>query len=137
MSFVVDASMTTAWVVADEQNAESDRLAERAKREGAQVPDLFWHEMRNILLKIERRGRSISGWAEVALATLRRFPLSVLPQRSDAAVPGLARAHDLTAYDTAYLDLAIASGLALATLDRALASAAHACGVALLGPLTP
>jgi predicted nucleic acid-binding protein len=45
----------------------------------------------------------------------------------------LARRHKLTAYDAAYLELALREGLALATLDAALIQAAKAEGVELIG----
>ena len=41
----------------------------------------------------------------------------------------LARAHGLSSYDAAYLELALRRGLALATLDKKLKAAASAVGV--------
>ncbi|MGE0645822.1 MAG: type II toxin-antitoxin system VapC family toxin [Nitrospira sp.] len=41
----------------------------------------------------------------------------------------LALSHRLSAYDAAYLELAIRKNLALATMDRALLQAARAAGV--------
>ena len=137
MPFVVDASIATAWVVADEQTAETEGILVQARREGTRVPDLFWHEMRNILLKTERQGRITSGSAEMSIAILRRLPISVEVPGSDVAILDLARTHHLSTYDASCLALAIETRLHLATLDRALAAAARACGVALLGPLTP
>jgi predicted nucleic acid-binding protein len=49
----------------------------------------------------------------------------------------LARAQELSAYDAAYLHVAITHGLPLATLDEALRRAAAACGVALVGSARP
>jgi predicted nucleic acid-binding protein len=45
----------------------------------------------------------------------------------------LARRHKLSAFDAAYLELALRTGLALATLDASLAKAAAAGGVAIFG----
>ena len=45
----------------------------------------------------------------------------------------LAREHELTAYDAAYLELAMRLGLPLATGDRKLRTAARRVGVGLLG----
>lgn len=47
-----------------------------------------------------------------------------------AAVMDLARAYELSAYDAAYLELALRLGLPLATLDVRLRSAAERAGVA-------
>jgi predicted nucleic acid-binding protein len=44
----------------------------------------------------------------------------------------LARAHDLSAYDAAYLELARREGLPLATEDAPLRAAAERVGVALV-----
>ena len=41
---------------------------------------------------------------------------------------GLARAHDLSTYDAAYLELALRQGLPLATLDEPLRDALRAVG---------
>lgn len=136
MPFVVDASLAVAWVVADERNSAAEVLLKRVKVDGGRVPDLFWHEMRNLLLKIERRGRSPRGAAEIAVFTLRRLPIAVLINRDDASILDLAQTHKLTAYDAAYLDLAIGFGLPLATADRQLADAAGKAGVPVLGPYT-
>ena len=45
----------------------------------------------------------------------------------------LARRHRLTAYDAAYLELALGEASPLATLDEALASAARAEGLSVIG----
>jgi predicted nucleic acid-binding protein len=51
----------------------------------------------------------------------------------EGALLELARRHQLTVYDAAYLELAQRKNFSLATLDRALASAARAEGVSLIG----
>jgi predicted nucleic acid-binding protein len=48
------------------------------------------------------------------------------------AVLDLARTHGLTAYDAAYLELAMREGLPLATQDDALRSAAEQAGASLM-----
>jgi predicted nucleic acid-binding protein len=50
---------------------------------------------------------------------LEQFPTGVVFDR----IQKLSRAHNLTPYDAAYLDLALDSGLPLATLDEDLAKA--------------
>ena len=54
------------------------------------------------------------------------------PHPLDVDVFALARKHAMTFYDAAYLELARRAGLALATLDSKLASAARAEDVALV-----
>lgn len=45
----------------------------------------------------------------------------------------LARAHNLTAYDASYLELALRRGLPLASQDRRFRDAARRIGIALVG----
>jgi predicted nucleic acid-binding protein len=49
----------------------------------------------------------------------------------------LADRHGLSAYDAAFLDLALVEGAALATLDRDLARAGVAEGLTVLSPYAP
>jgi hypothetical protein len=51
----------------------------------------------------------------------------------EVTVISLARRHRLTVYDAAYLELTLREALPLATLHKALASAARAEGVSLIG----
>ena len=102
-----------------------DRLVE----DTAKVPDLFWHEWRNLLLTAELRGRLDRRHAEVALARLRLLRIVSLDDADDREVMALARSHRLTAYDASYLALAIREDCALASLDRRLNEAAAAEGV--------
>jgi predicted nucleic acid-binding protein len=50
--------------------------------------------------------------------------------RAWSDVLNLARAHNLSVYDAAYLELALRRGLPVATLDEGLKAAAKAVGVA-------
>ena len=137
MTFVIDASIAAAWVIADEQSEATDKLLDSVKQSRGHVPSLFWHEMRNVLLLVERRGRSVPGAAEMALRRLRRLPIRVTENSEDDEILVMARRHRLTAYDASYLDVAISLKLPLATADRRLAAAATSAGVAVLGPLAP
>lgn len=56
---------------------------------------------------------------------VRNLPLTDAGHGSDQAVLALAVKHALTAYDAAYLALALASDLPLATNDRRMAAAAR------------
>jgi predicted nucleic acid-binding protein len=82
----------------------------------------------------ERRGRTTPADAARFLAILGTFPINVDDEtatRAWADTMHLARAHTLSAYDAAYLELAIRLGLPLATLDDRLKAAATAVGVTL------
>ncbi len=132
MAFVPDASVAAAWVLPDEEAVLADLALDRLGNETAKVPDVFWHELRNLLLSAERRGRIDNRHADVSMARLRRLPIRCPGEADDRHVMALARDHRLTAYDASYLALAIREGCALASLDRRLTEAAAAEGVATL-----
>ncbi len=129
MAFVPDASVVAAWVLPDEEASLADLALDRLGEEPAKVPDVFWHELRNLLLSAERRGRIDRRHADASLARLRRLRIQPVHQADDIEVLALARTHRLTAYDASYLALAIREGCALATLDWRLKEAAAAEGV--------
>lgn len=133
-AFVVDASMAASWVLPDERSVPTDLLLDQVEADGGIAPSVFWHEVRNILLKVERRGRGQRVATEAALRKLRRLPLDIVDNRDDAVVLGLARDYSLSAYDASYLGIAILSGLPLATADRRLAAGTHASGVIVFSP---
>ena len=132
MAFVPDASVAAAWVLPDEEAVLADLALDRLGNDTAKVPDVFWHELRNLLLSAERRGRIDNRHADVSMARLRRLPIRCPGEADDRHVMALARDHRLTAYDASYLALAIREGCALASLDRRLTEAAAVEGVATL-----
>jgi predicted nucleic acid-binding protein len=80
----------------------------------------------------ERRQRSTEAQAARWLAYLGCLPIAVDVETNDRAwgdVLSLARAHRLSAYDAAYLELAHRRHLPLATMDDKLKAAASAVGV--------
>lgn len=133
MAFVIDASVAAAWLFADEVSAIADAAYHRLKTEDAIAPSLWWFEMRNLLLVNERRGRTDAAQTGRALALLGALPIRRLGETEDDQLLSLARRHGLTAYDAAYLELALRERAVLATLDKALARSAAAEGVGLVG----
>jgi predicted nucleic acid-binding protein len=135
MGLVLDASITLAWVFQEVEPAASE-AQERLRREEAVVPSLWWFEVRNGLVMSERRGLLTEQRTGRFLRDLSRTATIVDGIPDEVAVLTLARRRRLTAYDAAYLELAQRRGLPLATLDGALASAARAEGVSLVGHST-
>ena len=129
MAFVPDASVAAAWVLPDEEAAVADLALDRLGEETAKVPDVFWHELRNLLLSAERRRRIDVHHAEASMTRLRRLRIHRAEESDDREVMALVRVHRLTAYDASYLALAVREGCALASLDRRLNEAAAAEGV--------
>jgi Predicted nucleic acid-binding protein, contains PIN domain len=130
--FVVDASVVCSWVLPDEEQALSEVSLNRLQQFGATAPDLLWYEVRNVLAVSCRRKRISVEQAKEALAKLRRSDILTIPVNGDAAVLDLGSRYSLSAYDAAYLTLALERKLALATLDQRLAAAALQAGCPLL-----
>ena len=125
MSFVIDASIAAAWLLPDEENQTAERALSLLETDDAYVPDLFWHEMRNILIMAERRKRIGNDDVLACLMRLSRLPILTVASEDHLSIIRLASKHQLSAYDAAYLSLAIAQGAALVTADTRLRKAAQ------------
>lgn len=137
MTIVIDASIALAWCFEDEASDETDAVANRVIAEGGLVPSLFHLELANVLLQSERRGRITASEIAQRLDLIAQMPIETDPQTAGRAwndTLSLARAHQLTSYDAAYLELAARKGAKLATKDKALATAANQLGVTLIMP---
>lgn len=136
MNLVLDASVALSWCFEDEGGAMEMAVLRRLRDDEAVVPALWTLEVTNGLVTAERRGRLDAAGVLRASHLLLALPIVVEPvERSGAAsaVLPLARRHGLSAYDAAYLELALRRGIPLATADAALHRAARAEGVAVLG----
>lgn len=131
---VVDASVALAWCFEDEATESTDAVLERVAREGAIVPDLWRFEVADVLITAERRARITAADATRLHALLASLPVAPESAPSATAVlAAVARDYALTAYDAAYLELAMRHGADLATRDAALLKAAAAAGVTVVG----
>ena len=131
-SLVIDCSITMAWYFKDEANPYSNAVRAALASERAAVPALWPLEVANVLLMGERRKRSNQTKAAKWLRFLSALPIAVDTQTTERAfdrILGLARSHKLTAYDAAYLELAMRLGVPLAARDDALEKAAKTVGV--------
>jgi len=133
MPFVIDASAAGCWALKDEEDPAATAALLRLDRDEGLVPVIWWFELRNTLLVAERRGRISGADSGAFLFQLSQLPINVDRQPQESELLLLARRHRLTAYDAAYLELARRTALSLATLDAALARAARAEHVPLVG----
>jgi len=134
MRFVLDASVSLCWCFSDEQSALADRaFALLQGDEEAIVPALWWFEIRNGVTLGVRRKRVSEDEMTVFFARLSEMLIYIAPLPQTSAVFALAQRHRLSFYDAAYLELAQRENIALATLDQALARAAVAEDVPLIG----
>ena len=132
--FVLDCSVAMAWCFEDEADPYADGVLDRLVEESALVPPLWPLEIADVLIVAERRRKLRRSYSARFLELVGALPIEV-----DSATPdpshllAVAREHGLSAYDAAYLALAMREGIPRATRDRALGKAARRCGVSLLG----
>jgi predicted nucleic acid-binding protein len=127
---VVDASITAAWFLPDEATPATEAVLQATADRDVWVPALWLLEMGNLLLAAQRR-RRIDGAKRrelVQAASALRLRIDREPV-SLTTIDELASRHGLSAYDAAYLELALRRTLPLATVDIALTKAMVTEGV--------
>lgn len=130
--FVLDCSITMAWCFEDEADAYSDTVLEALLIGEALVPPVWPLEVANVLAVGERRKRLTPAQSMRFTELLQSLPIVVdadSVQRPVTDILSLARELVISAYDASYLDLAVRSGLPIATRDGGLGTAAARYGV--------
>ena len=140
MKCVLDASVTLTWLLKDagERNAAYafDVLRQiRAPGTEIHVPTTWGLEIANVIARLEAKGVLSEAQSEGFLEMLHAVPIAIDASTAARALSEtlqLARRYRLSSYDASYLELALRSGLPLATLAEALQKAAAKSGVKLL-----
>jgi predicted nucleic acid-binding protein len=135
LNFVLDASVTLAWCFADEGGDYALGVLDRLRSSEAVAASHWGLELANALLVAERRGRIEPRDVSRLVRFLLALPIAVDPiarRRPVDSIHRLGRSHGLSAYDAAYLELAVRYGIPIATLDSDLRAAAEAEGVGVL-----
>lgn len=135
--FVLDASVTMTWLLADGEQGDGAYAAavlEALKDPStqAEVPVTWSLEVANVLARAEASDLLNEAQSEAFLEMLSSIPIradNATFARALADTLQLARRHRLSSYDASYLELALRGGLPLATLDADLAKAARKAGV--------
>jgi predicted nucleic acid-binding protein len=136
MDYVIDACAVASLALVDEDPGIVDGLLGSLKPEDAlKVPELWWYELANILVQAKRRNRITE--ADAFQAWNRFCSLEVMTDERAGPLLGLelielAERHGLSAYDAAYLELAMRSGATLLTRDGKLRKAATTARVEVL-----
>ena len=139
-AFVLDASVTSAWLLPDHASVHTQRLYTRIRRHEVdpQAPNLWQWECGNLIASGVNNGRipqtSVEGLWGVLEAIRHRVELHELAPAQHKAVLDVALDTGLSVYDAAYLWLAQSLKLPLATFDPAQITAAQKRGIALLAP---
>ncbi|MDR0746262.1 MAG: type II toxin-antitoxin system VapC family toxin [Helicobacteraceae bacterium] len=128
---VLDNSIAMRWVLPPQVEADAKKARETLtalKDERAIVPSLFFLEAANVLTRAEKRGLITTDSSLSFTELIKSLPIETDERATidllDLVVP-IARDYALSAYDAAYLELAIHLNLPLATLDEDLIKAAR------------
>ena len=93
-------------------------------------------EIANVVAKVEAKGIVTEADSQRFITLLGRLNIVTDPATAAHALGdtlNLARRYKLSAYDAAYLELALRTGLPLATLDANLTKAAAKAGILIFG----
>lgn len=132
MTLVLDASVTAAWMLPDEENPLAEFVHDLLIGEPAVVPSIWWLKVRNLLVVAERRRRIDTDNADRLLDALGRYHVRLDAMPVESEIVRLARAHGLSIYEACYVELAKRLQLPLATLDGRLARIAASENVSLV-----
>ncbi len=129
-AFVVDASVSAAWFLPDEATPATESALQATATQDVWVPALWLLEVGNLLLSAQRRKRITSDKRRelAAAASALRIKVDREPE-AITALDDIAARHGLSAYDAAYLELALRRALPIATRDDALLAAMARAGV--------
>ncbi len=131
---VVDASTALAWCFPDENSEYADAVLVALKGKTILVPSIWPLEIANAVLVGERMKRLRRPEIQRFIALMEGLPLAQDSQTVGEHIGNvlpLAREYGLSAYDAAYLELAIRYEAPLATLDGKLRRAAQKAGVSI------
>jgi predicted nucleic acid-binding protein len=137
LNFVLDASVTMAWLLgnskpADRAYAQGALQALKQADRHAEVPVTWSLEVSNVVARAEAKGLLAEAQSKAFLEMLSNAPIrtdGATFTQAFASTLDLARRYRLSTYDASYLELALRVGLPLATLDADLAKAARKAGV--------
>lgn len=133
---ILDCSVTIAWILRDNKMTQkADVILNMLQETSAKVPTIWPLEVANVLCLAERQKKLTALEVEEFKEFLSALPIQVDHHTSSKAMGSiymLAKAHQLTVYDAAYLEIAMRENSPLATFDDALKNAAKKSGVVVL-----
>lgn len=131
-NWVIDASFTAPLFLVDEDSSRMEGFFNVAfqKIHKIFVPPLWWFEMNNIFRTSIKRQRMDSDQVFNAIEVLQGLQVIIEPIAFNINIFQLTQTYNLSAYDAAYIDLAIRYQAGLATLDKDLTAAARRLDIA-------
>jgi predicted nucleic acid-binding protein len=130
MAFILDNSVASGWFLENQASPYTEAIAARLNDETAHVPAVWELELTNVLRTACLRQRMTADHAQTVIAHFGVLPIEVdrTPVRPGELL-ALALRFGLSAYDAAYLELALRLQRPIATKDGPLRDAAVASGV--------
>lgn len=125
--FVLDCSLTMAWLFEDEGNQATDDILHQMKNRIAVVPTIWPLEVANVLLISQKHKRISAAKAAGFIDALADLPIIVDETTSSRAMHSIytiAETNRLAIYDAAYLELAIREKIPLLSLEQDMVKAA-------------
>ncbi|MDB5309795.1 MAG: hypothetical protein JWO38_3997 [Gemmataceae bacterium] len=135
--FVLDVSVPLAWSFAGTVSSYATGVMAKMTSAVVAVPASWSLELANLLRAAEKIGAGTAAQVNHFLA--RFYPLHYALDRQTFArawgdILTLARAHSVSVFDAAYLELALRYSVPLATVDTSLKAAAIAAGIPIYTP---
>jgi predicted nucleic acid-binding protein len=136
--FVLDASVAFSWCFPGDPTEDtpySRRILSKLAKDDALVPEIWAFEIANIIfVACNKRKRITQRQIDEYLQRLKALPIRVEYNDlwANVSLESLARKWNVSAYDAAYLSLALRKRIPLATADDDLRKAAAAEGIQVL-----
>jgi predicted nucleic acid-binding protein len=136
MRFVLDNSVVMRWLFRDghpEAVDYADHILSLMVNEGTEavVPCVWALEVGNVIARAEAKGMMQEARSAEFVGILQDMAIGVDPRSNEHSLADtlqLARRYSLSTYDASYLELALRTGLSIATNDDALRKALEMAG---------
>ncbi len=128
---VLDCSVTMSIVLMDEFDNYATRAYKVSKKGGVLVPSFWRLEVANAFFNAVKSNRLTYSQVEKSYTMIDKIKITTDDGFTSKSIYALMRQYNLTAYDAAYLYLALENDLPLASKDRQLNHAAQLAGVTL------
>ncbi len=129
---IVDSSAALSWAFADEKSPISEALYQRAAQEQVHVPAIWPFEVANKLYLGLQKGRLTANELSEVFGTFQLMDIRVHEPAPLPALVAAAQRFGLTAYDAAFVELALRQRQTLATFDQKMRAAALAAGIVVI-----
>jgi predicted nucleic acid-binding protein len=135
MPLVLDNSVVTGWWTLSQRTDYTAAALEAARQTPPHAPALLVLEFANVLRRARQHGNIDDAQMHAVLNAIAALKIVVeAPCTDPGRIVSLSLQYGLTAYDAAYLELALRLNLPIACKDGALAKAADASGVGVFRP---